>query len=72
MTHVFRYSVPVEVTVRVEAADDLDDLDGVNRAEIVADDLAREALSRLALNDGPVLVNAPVDLPNAYEITHEN
>ena len=69
MTHVFHYSVPVEVTVRVEAADDLD---GVNRAEIVADDLAREALSRLALNDGPVLVNAPVDLPNAYEITHEN
>jgi hypothetical protein len=71
--HVFYYSVPVEVTVRVDAVDNPDDLDDVDRAAHLADELVRETLSRLAIHDdGPVRILAPVDVPPSYEISRED
>ncbi|OCI32805.1 hypothetical protein [Oerskovia enterophila] len=64
-TRIFSYSAPVEVTVRV-------DIDDADLAEAHADDLAREALSRLMVRDDAVTILAPVDLPPAYETRRDS
>lgn len=64
MTHVFRYSVPFEITVRVDS-------DDPEKAELTADERLRDALSSIQSREDDVTILPPVDLAPAYETQEE-